>query len=321
MAGGGRRSRWDDGASARMAGVQASVPAGVASRPAGRRRRRRVPRWVDRLVTALLILAGVALLVWPWIVDRIASDGAGQTISEVTAQVDALPAAQKQQYLDQAHAYNDVLAGLDAPIDPASIMPYESQLSFDRDPMMSWVEIPSINVSMPIYHGTSDAVLMAGVGHLEGSSLPVGGASTHCVLTAHSGMRNLRMFDDIRQLVPGDVVLIHTMGDVYAYRVTSSEVVLPEEMSSLAIQPGQDLLTLVTCTPYGVNDHRLLVHCERTDYTPEEAQQAAEIQNRHWGAREIAVVVVAVTMAGLAVDAVAHAVRGRRRKDAYVPRH
>ena len=111
---------------------------------------------------------------------------------------------------------------------------------------------------------------MAGVGHVEGTSLPVGGESTHCVITAHSGMRNLRMFDDIRQLEPGDLVLLHTMGDVYAYRVVSSEVVWPDETSSLAIAPGEDLLTLVTCTPYGVNDHRLLVHCERTDYVPEE---------------------------------------------------
>ncbi len=280
-----------------------------------------MPRWVDRLVTLLLILAGVCLLVWPWVVDLIESDGVGNTISEVSAQIDALPADQKQWYLDQAHAYNEELAGETPQIDPSQIASYSDQLTFDRAPMMSWVEIPSINVSMPIYHGTSDAVLMAGVGHLEGTSLPVGGESTHCVLTAHSGMRNLRMFDDIRQLVVGDIVLLHTMGDTYAYRVTSSEVVWPDEVDSLAIQPGKDLLTLVTCTPYGVNDHRLLVHCERTEYTPEEAEEASQIQSRHWGAREWAVVVVAVTMAGLAVDGVVHGVRKHRHKTAYVPRH
>ena len=160
---------------------------------------------------------------------------------------------------------------------------------------------------MPIYHGTSDAVLMAGVGHLEGSSLPVGGTSTHTVLTAHSGMRNLRMFDDIHELEEGDIVLLHTMGDVLAYRATSSEVVWPDETESLAIQPDQDLLTLVTCTPYGVNDHRLLVNCVRTDYSQEEAQEASTLQNRHWGAREWAVLIVAV--AALVLDIVIYRLR------------
>ena len=131
--------------------------------------------------------------------------------------------------------------------------------------MMSWVEIPSIDVSMPIYHGTSEEVLMAGVGHLEGTSLPVGGTSTHCVLTAHSGMRNLSMFDDIHSLEPGDLVLLHTMNKTLAYKMVDSEVVLPEEMESLTIEPGADKVTLVTCTPYGINSHRLLVRGHRVE--------------------------------------------------------
>lgn len=273
--------------------------------------KRCVPRWVDRLVTAVLIAGGIGLLVWPWVADFVSSTGVGATISEVSARVDAMPADEKQWYLDQAHAYNDELAGATPALDPAQIVPYDDQLTFDRDPMMSWVDIPSINVSMPIYHGTSDAALMAGVGHLEGTSLPVGGSSTHCVLTAHSGMQNLRMFDDIRQLEPGDLVLLHTMGDIYAYRVTGSEVVWPDEVNSLAIEPGQDLLTLVTCTPYGVNDHRLLVHCERTDYDPEEAADAASLGNRHWGAREWALLIAALAAAGIAADV---AIRRRRHR-------
>lgn len=273
--------------------------------------KRRVPRWVDRLVTAVLIAGGIGLLVWPWVADFVSSTGVGATISEVSARVDAMPADEKQWYLDQAHAYNDELAGLAPSIDPAQIVPYDDQLTFDRDPMMSWVDIPSISVSMPIYHGTSDAALMAGVGHLEGTSLPVGGSSTHCVLTAHSGMQNLRMFDDIRQLEPGDLVLLHTMGDIYAYRVTGSEVVWPDQLNSLAIEPGQDLLTLVTCTPYGVNDHRLLVHCERADYDPEEAADASSLPNRHWGAREWALLIAALAAAGIAADV---AIRRRRHR-------
>ncbi len=275
---------------------------------------RRLPRWADRLITLLLILVGVGLMVWPWVVDMLEEYGVGATISEVSARVDSMPADEKQWYLDQANAYNQVLAGEEPDMDSSQIVDYNDQLTYDRDPMMSWVEIPSIDVSMPIYHGTGDAALMAGVGHLEGTSLPVGGESTHCVITAHSGMRNLRMFDDIRQLEPGDLVLLHTMGDVYAYRVASSEVVWPDETSSLAIAPGEDLLTLVTCTPYGVNDHRLLVHCERTDYVPEEANEQAAVTERHWGAREWAVVVVAVALAGVAVDVVVHRVRKQHQR-------
>ena len=246
---------------------------------------------------------------WPWVVDCFESQGVGATISKVTAEVDALPADQKQWYLQQAQSYNAVLAGEVPSIPEDDIVSYGQQLTYENDPMMSWIEIPSINVSMPIYHGTSDAVLMAGVGHLEGSSLPVGGTSTHAVLTAHSGMRNLRMFDDIHELEEGDIVLLHTMGDILAYRVTSSEVVLPDETESLAIQPGQDLLTLVTCTPYGVNDHRLLVHCVRTDYSQEEAQEASMLQNRHWGAREWAVLIVVVAAAALVLDIVVYRLR------------
>lgn len=271
--------------------------------------RRRLPRWADRLIAAALIVCGIGLMVWPWVADLVSSTGVGTTISEVTARVDSLPADERQWYLDEAHAYNDELAGLPPSMDPSQIVSYDEQLTFERDPMMSWVDVPSINVSMPIYHGTSDAALMAGVGHLEGTSLPVGGGSTHCVLTAHSGMGNLRMFDDIRQLVPGDLVLLHTMGDIYAYRVTGSEVVWPDEVNSLAIEPGEDLLTLVTCTPYGVNDHRLLVHCERTDYSPDEAADAGSLANRHWGMREWAALVAVLAAVGVVVDVLVHRLR------------
>ena len=250
-------------------------------------------------------------MVWPWVADLVSSTGVGTTISEVTAHVDALPADEKQWYLDEAHAYNDELAGRTPSMEPSQIVPYDEQLTFERDPMMSWVDIPSINVSMPIYHGTSDAALMAGVGHLQNTSLPVGGASAHCVLTAHSGMGNLRMFDDIRQLVPGDLVLLHTMGDTYAYRVTGSEVVWPDEVDSLAIEPERDLLTLVTCTPYGVNDHRLLVHCERTDYNPDEAADAGSLANRHWGMREWAALVAVLALVALVADVVIRRLRKR----------
>lgn len=284
--------------------------------PSAKKRRRRLPRWADRLITMVFILFGVGLMVWPWVLDRLEASGVFNQISAVSSTVDALPEEERERILLQARSYNELLAGVAAELPADEVEPYEKQLIFDRDPMMSWVEIPSINASMPIYHGTSEEVLMAGVGHLEGTSLPVGGASTHCVLTAHSGMRNLSMFDDIHALGEGDLVLLHTMSQTLAYKVTGSEVVWPDEVESLGIEPGADKLTLVTCTPYGVNDHRLLVHCERTEYVEQEAAEQKSLSGRHWGKRELAVLVVAAALALVVVDVVFHRLRRRDRRRA-----
>ena len=284
--------------------------------PSAKKRRRRLPRWADRLITMVVILIGVGLMVWPWVLDRLEASGVFNQISAVSSTVDALSAEERERIFLQARSYNELLAGEASELPADQVEPYEKQLIFDRDPMMSWVEIPSINVSMPIYHGTSEEVLMAGVGHLEGTSLPVGGESTHCVLTAHSGMRNLSMFDDIHALGEGDLVLLHTMSQTLAYKVAGSEVVWPDEVESLGIEPGADELTLVTCTPYGVNDHRLLVHCERTEYVEQEAAEQKSLSGRHWGKRELAVLVVAVALALVVVDVVFHRLRRRDRRRA-----
>lgn len=283
-----------------------------ASAPSGKRRRKRLPRWADRLITMVVILIGVGLMVWPWVLDWFEAAGVFNQIDAVSSTVDALPTQERERILLQARSYNELLVGESLELPADQVAPYEEQLIFDRDPMMSWVEIPSINVSMPIYHGTGEESLMAGVGHLEGTSLPVGGASSHCVLTAHSGMRNLSMFDDIHALEEGDLVLLHTMNQTLAYRVTGSEVVWPDEVESLAIETGADKLTLVTCTPYGVNDHRLLVHCDRTEYVEQEATDQKSLLARHWGKREIAVLIVAAAMALILLDVVVHRHRRRR---------
>lgn len=302
-----------DASGASGAGV-ASGEGGSGKRGGKRKgRRKRLPRWADRLITVLIILVGAGMLAWPWVMDRLEASGVFNQITTVTSNIDAMSKQQRAYYRQQAQAYNAVLAGQTPAIDPNTILPYAKQLTFDRDPMMSWIEIPSINVSMPIYHGTSDSALMAGVGHLEGTSLPVGGASTHCVLTAHSGMKNLSMFDDIRDLKPGDLVLLHTLGKTLAYKMVSSEVVWPDNMKSLGIEQGADKVTLVTCTPYGINDHRLLVHCVRTKYDPRKAAAQRSLAGRHWGRRELAVLLVAVTLALVALDVVVHRVRKKRK--------
>ena len=128
---------------------------------------------------------------------------------------------------------------------------------------MGYVDIPKINVNLPIYHGTDDTVLQVAIGHIAGSSLPVGGQGTHCVVSGHRGLPSARLFSDIDQLREGDVFMLHTLGQTMTYQVDQIRTVLPNELDDLAIDPGLDLCTLVTCTPYGVNTHRLLVRGHR----------------------------------------------------------
>ena len=146
--------------------------------------------------------------------------------------------------------------------------------------MMCYLEIPCINVNLPVFHGTAASTLERGIGHLEGSSLPVGGKSTHAVLTGHTGLNNAKLFTDLTEVKEGDLFFLHTLGKTLAYRVINIEVVLPEETQDLLIQSGRDLATLVTCTPYGVNSHRLFVTGIRTKYTPEEKENAKDDRSK-----------------------------------------
>ena len=151
---------------------------------------------------------------------------------------------------------------------------YDSILNLAGDGIMGYIEIPKINVHLPIYHGTGDSSLSKGVGHLLGSSLPVGGESTHAILSGHSGMASQTMFTDLEQLDIGDVFYLYVLDEILAYQVTEINTVLPSDTSLLGIWDGEDCCTLVTCTPYGVNTHRLLVTASRIPY--EEAEQITE---------------------------------------------
>lgn len=165
--------------------------------------------------------------------------------------------------LNEAEAYNEALLFGDS---YAQRLPYEQQLTWQDSNMIAYLEIPKLSVKLPVYHGTAEETLMTGVGHVETSALPVGTEGGRCVLAGHSGMQNSRMFDDIHLLEEGDTFVIWTLGEPYAYRVCDIRTVLPEEVENLIPEPGRDLVTLVTCTPYGVNTYRLLVTGERTEY-------------------------------------------------------
>ena len=235
----------------------------------------------NKLINIFLILAlvaGLSLLLYPTVSDYWNSLHASQAVASYDQAVKSMDEGKYDELLQRAGQYNRdlFLRGTLFALTDEEREDYNSQLAIDGSGVMGYIEIPTIKVSLPIYHGTSEEVLMAGVGHLEGTSLPVGGTSTHCVLTAHSGMRNLSMFDDIHSLEPGDLVLLHTMNKTLAYKMVDSEVVLPEEMESLTIEPGADKVTLVTCTPYGVNSHRMLVRGHRVDNQSEAVRLTAD---------------------------------------------
>ena len=195
-----------------------------------------------------------------------------------TAAIEDSNADELEQQRQAAQQYNAMLAGAAITEGGASTPPlaYAQQLTVGG--VMCYVEIPKISVYLPVEHGTAAETLEKSVGHVVGTSLPIGGASTHAVLSAHSGMASSKLFSDIDQLAEGDTFYIHVLGEVLAYRVDAINTVLPTDTSLLQIEDVKDLVTLVTCTPFGVNTHRLLVRGHRVPYTPEQEAEAAETQ-------------------------------------------
>ena len=219
-------------------------------------------RWKTALL-CLGALLGVCLTAWP----LLAVGESERTASAVTADyrrtAEKLEDAQTAALLAAADAYN---AALDGSYDPEQ---YNSLLRLTEDGMMGYIEIPKIGVELPIYHGTDTATLSKGAGHLPQTSLPVGGEGVHAALSAHSGMAGARMFTDLPLLEVGDLFTVHVLDRVMTYRVDNIAAVLPQDTELLAIQPGEDLCTLITCTPYGINTHRLLVRGRRVEAEPE----------------------------------------------------
>ena len=221
-----------------------------------------------------------------------------------------------------ADAYNDTLVpGATAAYSQeglqAASADYDSQLDVAGNGIMGYVEIPKIQVNLPIYHGTEAEVLDRGVGHLLGSSLPVGGENTHTVLSGHSGMASQKMFTDLEQLTPGDIFYLNVLNETLAYQVTEINTVLPYETELLGIVPGEDLCTLVTCTPYGVNTHRLLVRGSRIPYEEaavlEEETASAEPTASTWEAKYLQGLLLGCAAAGGVSAVVFLAVRIKRR--------
>ena len=198
---------------------------------------------------------------------------------------------------------------------------YDNQLDIAGNGIMGYVEIPKIQVNLPIYHGTDAEVLDRGVGHLLGSSLPVGGENTHTILSGHSGMASQKMFTDLEQLTQGDVFYLNVLNETLAYQVTEINTVLPYETDLLGIVPGEDLCTLVTCTPYGINTHRLLVRGSRIPYeealTLEEESVAAEAVESTWEQNYAKGIIIGIVIALLLIllFAFLHTILGGQNND------
>ena len=228
------------------------------------------------MIAGIGMIVGLVILLIPFLTNRRQEQKNAQAISSMTSVYDRYGDAEDvlKEQLKQAASYNEWLSGAAA---EEGILPYEEQLSYDGDGVMGYLWVPSIDLKILLYHGTQEETLAAGAGHLENTSLPVGGPSSHCVITAHSGMRSMRAFDDIRLLKKGDLFAACIYGQQFVYEVEGTAVVLPEETDSLRIVEGEDRMTLVTCTPYGVNDHRLLVYGVRSkEKITEQKETAAE---------------------------------------------
>lgn len=239
----------------------------------------------SKIVIILIFLAGLSLLLYPLVANQWNNHRQKLLISNYERIVADKEAAGNIDYaaeMKKAEAYNDALlpsilpdsfAVAEAQTEADSS--YENSLNIAGDGMMGIVEIPKIDIKLPIYHGTSDEVLQKAAGHLEGSSLPIGGESTHAVISAHRGLPSASLFTDLDQLEIGDHFLIHVLDETLCYEVDQILVVDPEDTSALAVEDGEDLMTLLTCTPYGVNTQRLMVRGHRVPY---EEQTVADEQ-------------------------------------------
>ncbi len=226
---------------------------------------------LSTVILILIFLAGVSLLLYPTVSDYWNTLHASAAVTSYAQQVSSLDEERYSEMLSAARAYNQSLSGRDNPyVLPAEQKAqYESLLNLDGTGIMGYIEIPNIDLSLPIYHGTDEAVLQVAVGHLDWTSLPVGGESTHCVLSGHRGLPSAKLFTNLDKLVVGDTFVIRILDEVLTYEVTKILIVEPTETKELTIREGEDLCTLVTCTPYGINTHRLLVCGRRTDNAPE----------------------------------------------------
>ena len=222
---------------------------------------------LSTILLVIMLLAGLSLLLYPtfsnWWNSRVSS----YAVTNYIEQISNLDSDQYKEIWDGAAAHNASLLDRSNPflLSMEQETNYYQLLDVGGTGNMGYIEIPSLQVTLPLYHGTSESVLQVAVGHLEWTSLPVGGESTHCVLSGHRGLPSARLFTDLDKMMVGDLFMLHILDETLTYEVDQILIVYPEETEDLMIQEGKDLVTLVTCTPYGINTHRILVRGHRVD--------------------------------------------------------
>ena len=264
-------------------------------------------KWYYRLLIGVIALAGIGLMGYPLLSNYLAEQNQKELVAYYEKQAAEIPSEERNSQWDECYAYNQsLLTGGVRFTDPFSESDaavedplYDSLLNLDAQGAMGSLEVPGLIGPLVIYHGTRENVLQKGSGHLKGSSLPVGGKGTHCVLTGHTGLTNNKLFTNLDRLEIGDVIFLSVLGERLAYQVDQIQTVLPNEaMDALRIDPEQDYVTLITCTPYGINSHRLLVRGTRIEY--EEAKRiAADTENRGstWTSQYIKSILAGVVIA------------------------
>ena len=285
----------------------------------GMKRKSSGRRIVDRLVTVILLaalFAGIGLLAYPTLSDYWNSYHQSKAVRTYSENVEKMNSEDYGRILDEARSYNAELAGrgIRWTLSDEEKEAYESQLDIDGSGVMGYIKIDKIGVRLPIYHGTQESVLQTSIGHLEGSSLPVGGESAHCMLSGHRGLPSAKLFTNLDKLEQGDIFTITVLNETFTYEVDQILIVEPSDLSHLEIEDGKDYCTLITCTPYGINTHRLLVRGHRIENLSGEAMVVADAVWIHPAA--IALIVFIPVLAALLIYLLIGAgAKKRRRKD------
>ena len=234
---------------------------------------------ISTIIFVIIFLIGLSILLYPAVSEYVNERHSSRAIASYDKLVEELPEADYSKELQDAQAYNEYLAQFGNLSEAASTekdredSPYEDLLNTGGSGIMSIINIPGIAVELPVYHGTSEGVLQVAAGHYEGSSLPIGGESTHAIITGHRGLPSAKLFTDLDRLETGDVFYLKTLGEILEYQIDQIVTVLPSEVDGLSIEPGKDYVTLVTCTPYGINSHRLLIRGTRIPYDGKYAEK------------------------------------------------
>lgn len=243
---------------------------GAAKRGEGRSEGLRGGRITDRLFTIILVgimMAGIGLLAYPSLADYWNSFHQSRAVMTYAEHVADMQTDEYERFLNSAREYNSALAetGIKWGLTDEEKAAYNEELNIDGSGIMGYIKIQKIQITLPLYHGTDEGILQTSIGHLEGSSLPVGGEGTHCLLSGHRGLPSARLFTDLDQLREGDTFTMTVLNETLTYEVDHIWIVEPEDLSHLQIEEGKDLCTLITCTPYGINTHRLLVRGHRIE--------------------------------------------------------